>query len=290
MKTNRVFFFRFLSIAFFAVISAQLQSAHASQIVKSQRAIVSLSPAATEWIYALGLGERLVGVTEQCDFPREALSVAKVGSFMNSSVERILSLGATDVVSTESLPTLLKKKLDRARIRVHIFAPDRLDGFPRGIELLGAQLDSRNRGVELAREFATALKLERMNRDIKSNLGKSSLIFVSAQPVFVASPHTWLSDVFVLAGFSNSFPVAMSNVAFPRVSIESLARIPSEYWFVFSDRLRDEQEFLASYDRLKKKLGSRYAKAKTVVLPADIFQRPGPRLKDAFLLLRRKLK
>jgi iron complex transport system substrate-binding protein len=279
MKIDKL---RLLSLLFATFFCAGFAQTHAiaAQAVKPSRLIVSLSPAATEWVYALGLGAQLVGVTEQCDFPLEARSLPKVGSYMSTSVERILSLNATDVVSTQTLPTLLMKKLDRARVRVHVFEPRRLTEFPIEIQSLGKSFDLQARGAELAREFASALKITR----------KSALIFVSAQPVFVAAPQTWLSDLFELAGYSNSFPAALSTVAFPRVSIESLARIQTDYWFVFSDRPRDEPEFLMSYERLKKKLGEGVVKTRTVALPSDLFQRPGPRLREAYQLLQKELK
>jgi iron complex transport system substrate-binding protein len=263
MKIDKL---RLLSLLFATFFCAGFAQTHAiaAQAVKPSRLIVSLSPAATEWVYALGLGAQLVGVTEQCDFPLEARSLPKVGSYMSTSVERILSLNATDVVSTQTLPTLLMKKLDRARVRVHVFEPRRLTEFP--------------------------IKIDRHAKEKANLTRKSALIFVSAQPVFVAAPQTWLSDLFELAGYSNSFPAALSTVAFPRVSIESLARIQTDYWFVFSDRPRDEPEFLMSYERLKKKLGEGVVKTRTVALPSDLFQRPGPRLREAYQLLQKELK
>jgi iron complex transport system substrate-binding protein len=289
MKIDKL---RLLSLLFATFFCAGFAQTHAiaAQAVKPSRLIVSLSPAATEWVYALGLGAQLVGVTEQCDFPLEARSLPKVGSYMSTSVERILSLNATDVVSTQTLPTLLMKKLDRARVRVHVFEPRRLTEFPIEIQSLGKSFDLQARGAELAREFASALKIDRHAKEKANLTRKSALIFVSAQPVFVAAPQTWLSDLFELAGYSNSFPAALSTVAFPRVSIESLARIQTDYWFVFSDRPRDEPEFLMSYERLKKKLGEGVVKTRTVALPSDLFQRPGPRLREAYQLLQKELK
>jgi len=56
------------------------------------RRIVSLAPSLTETLFFLGLGERVVGVTEQCDFPPEAREREKIGSFIEPDLGKILRL------------------------------------------------------------------------------------------------------------------------------------------------------------------------------------------------------
>ncbi len=289
MMIDRTLFLKLITCVLIGMIWVS-QRAPASQLNDAPKKIVSLSPAATEWIYALRLGDRLAGVTEQCDFPLGAMAAPKVGAFMNVSVERILALNATDVVSTHRLPAILKNKLERARIRVHVFAPSRLADFPLEIQRLGARLNARRRGTELAHEFSKSLGLEQLKQVPNRAAGKSSLIFVSAQPVFVVASRTWMSDLFELAGYSNSFSAAEGSAAFPRVSVESLARIQADHWFVFSDASRNKHELLSPYERLTKQLGKVASKHRLVVLPADIFQRPGPRLKEAYRWLQKELK
>jgi iron complex transport system substrate-binding protein len=54
--------------------------------------IVSLAPALTEVLFALGLGDRVVGVTTYCDYPAEVAEIERVGGFVNPSVEAVLAL------------------------------------------------------------------------------------------------------------------------------------------------------------------------------------------------------
>ena len=54
--------------------------------------IVSLAPNITEILFALGLGDRIAGVTNYCNYPPEALKKEKVGMLLNPSIEKILSL------------------------------------------------------------------------------------------------------------------------------------------------------------------------------------------------------
>jgi len=62
------------------------------KVNKPIRRIVSLAPSLTETLFFLGLGERVVGVTEQCDFPPEAREREKIGSFIEPDLGKISRL------------------------------------------------------------------------------------------------------------------------------------------------------------------------------------------------------
>src|SRR5512143_142561 len=64
--------------------------------------IVSLSPKNTEMLYALGLGDKVVGVTDYCNYPAEAANKTKVGGITNVNVEQVGALNP-DVVFADSL-------------------------------------------------------------------------------------------------------------------------------------------------------------------------------------------
>lgn len=281
----RALIFYFCVVVLFVPVFAQAASPK-----NDQKVIVSMAPAATEWIFALGLGEQLKGVTEQCDYPSRVLSIPKVGTFMSPSVERIFALGATDVVTTNPLPSAFVKRLKLAKIRVHVFAPVRLADFDDDIVRLAKNLNVEARGVELAREFASVFKAGKLSKSVARFPGKGFLIFVSSKPVFVAADETWLSDVFESAGYFNAFQKATYSGPFPRVSVESLALLESDFWFVFFDQGTDSRQVVSGYEHLKSILGSRFAKTRIVPLPADIFQRPGPRLVEAHRWLRKEIK
>lgn len=254
----------------------------------SSRAIVTLSPAATEWIYALGLSGELRGVTEQCDYPPAAKSHAKVGSFMSTNVEQVLALRATDVVATQRLPAAVNAKFLRAGVRVHVFDPVRLRDFPLQIEALAKVFHEEERGRKLSSQFRAVFGKTRQMTSGELAATRSALVFVSARPIYLASGDSWLSDLFRAAGFTNAFPKA--TVDFPRVSFESLAKLASNYWFVFQESQNGANSSAAEYHRLKKRLGAEFANTRIVSLPSDIFQRPGPRLVEAYRVLQKEVK
>jgi len=66
------------------------------------RRIVSLAPSNTEILYALGLGDKLVGDTQYCDYPADALNKEKVGGYSDIDVEKVISL-QPDLILAEDI-------------------------------------------------------------------------------------------------------------------------------------------------------------------------------------------
>jgi hypothetical protein len=85
--------------------------------VKGAQRIVSLAPSITEILFALGLGERVVGVTALCDYPPEARTRPKVGD-ANISPERVVALKPDLVVAHELLNSRVIPTLRRLKLRV----------------------------------------------------------------------------------------------------------------------------------------------------------------------------
>jgi len=90
----------------------QIQSEEPTQ------AIVSLSPNVTETLYALGVGNLLVGRSDYCNYPEEALSLPSVGTLYNPSLEKLLSLEPTLVISSAFVSEGLLASIRQAGIDV----------------------------------------------------------------------------------------------------------------------------------------------------------------------------
>ena len=63
--------------------------------------IVSLAPSNTEILYALGLEDKLVGVTEQCNYPEEAMGKEKVGGFVDVDMEKVIAINPDLILAFE---------------------------------------------------------------------------------------------------------------------------------------------------------------------------------------------
>jgi iron complex transport system substrate-binding protein len=113
------------------------------------RRIISLAPNITEILFALGAGDRVVGVTRYCDYPPEAAGKEKIGGFLDPDVERIKGLRPDVVVAFRGNPLDVLGKLEA--IGVPLFVLDirnALDDVPRLVERIGAAV---GRPAEAAR-------------------------------------------------------------------------------------------------------------------------------------------
>src|SRR5262245_32964104 len=107
-------------------------------IKKNPQRIISLAPNVTEILFALGLGNRIEGVTTYCDFPEEAKAKAKSGDTLNPSIERIIGLKPDLVIiSTASQLEKLTGQLDQLSIPVFVTNPRKVSEAIASIRLLG---------------------------------------------------------------------------------------------------------------------------------------------------------
>jgi iron complex transport system substrate-binding protein len=121
------------------------------------RQIVSLTPATTETLFAIGAGDRVVGKVEDlADFPAEASSVPVVATFAGVDVEQIVALGADLVVSGGSGLTqgAAVEQLRNAGIPVLVSYPTTVDGALSSIEQIGTAVGLADEAATLAATIA----------------------------------------------------------------------------------------------------------------------------------------
>ncbi|AUX08466.1 iron complex transport system substrate-binding protein [Halalkaliarchaeum desulfuricum] len=113
--------------------------------------IVSLAPSATATIAAMGLTDRLAGVTTHCSVDAERADVTRVGGWLNPSYDRIREIDPAVVCTSDELQREIREELhDRGYDVVHR-EPARLDDVIEGFEALGEVLGETDAGTRLAR-------------------------------------------------------------------------------------------------------------------------------------------
>jgi len=121
----------------------------APAIAAPPQRIVSLIPAVTEMIFAMGDGNRLVGVSSFDHFPPEVSRITRVGALLDPDVERILSL-KPDLVIVYNTQAELKERLDRARIPYYSYEHRSLADITATIRKLSVRIGSDAKGERLA--------------------------------------------------------------------------------------------------------------------------------------------
>ena len=205
------FIISFLSVViFFGWVSAPLcvtfkdALGRKVTLIGEPKRIVTLAPSLTEILYFLGLGDRVVGVTQFSYYPPEAKRKPKVGSYIDLNVEKIISLAPDLVIGTAdgNQPGVVDL-LEQAGIPVFIVNPRDVTQTLQTIETLGKISGAGQK----ARELFMSLK-ERVD-DIreKTRLAERPKVFVqiNIKPIMTVNRNTFLDDLVRLAGGQNLF-------------------------------------------------------------------------------------
>lgn len=187
--------------------------------------IVSLTPSVTEMLFALGLGDRVVGVTDNDDWPPQARRRAHVGD-IHPDFERILALKPDLVVMEGSLAPSTLTRLETLHLPVLALDSGTLAGFRRSVLLVATATGTTPRAQALLSDLDRHLAAVGQ-RARKRPAGRWPTVFVEVgeQPLFAAGPGTFVNELVQLAGGVNVF--ADGQTAYPQVSAEwLLARNP----------------------------------------------------------------
>jgi iron complex transport system substrate-binding protein len=248
--------------------------------------IVSTAPSITELLYALGLGDRVVGVDRFSRFPPEAQRKAKIGDYVNPNLETIASL-RPDLVIIPLNPVKLAERLGVLRLKVleidqdtiaKLYESFRIVGQATGAAAQAAKLESTVRGqLEAIRARAAPLKRTRMMFVVGRTPNRLDGLIVVGQA-------SYLNEIIALAGGENVFRDAVAS--YPGVSLEEvLARNPdvivdmgemAETVGVTEERKR---EVVSLWDRLSSVAAVKQHHVYAVA--SDVYVEPGPRVVDA---------
>jgi iron complex transport system substrate-binding protein len=193
--------------------------------------IISLAPNITEILFALGLGERIVGVTSFCDYPEEAKKKPRVGGMSNPSLEAVVTLKPDIVVmTTDGNPKEFEARLRSMGIRTYVFTSRRLSELPRGVRALGAVLGVKTKAEELAAHFETSLDKFKIKHTHAAHIRKKVLFIVWPEPLIVAGPGTVIDDAINAVGAENI--AAGARAEYPKYSIEEVIRKSPDLIFI----------------------------------------------------------
>jgi iron complex transport system substrate-binding protein len=236
-----------------------------------------MAPSITEVVFAMGLGDRVVGVSDFCDYPPEARKKPKIGGLVNPNMEAIVSLDPDLVIA---LPNVTHESLFRTLrhlgIRVLELPNDTLGDLFGTIRAIGKATSSEAAAEEMVRRLET--KFDEVHRKVALAPRRRVMFVVGIEPLFVAGSGTFIDELITIAGGENIAGDSISK--YPQIGIESvIARAPDVILYTsLNFELTPEQEAEA------KKLWSVYPSLPAVRegrirgLEADYVTLAGPRL------------
>ena len=189
------------------------------------RRVVSLAPSLTESIYALGMEDLLVGDTEYCDYPPDAMKKHKVGGAINPSLEEIAALKPDVVLVIKSLnrPETVQQ-LDRLGIAAYAADPHTIDEIRSSVRRLAEVLGNPAAGETLD---ASLLRQEAaLQKKLQDVAPKRVLFIVWTDPLISVGKHTFIADALQHAG---AVSVVESSQDWPQMSLEEMLRLQPEF-------------------------------------------------------------
>jgi len=189
--------------------------------------IISMAPSTTETLYALGLGDRVVGVTRYCTYPPETADVTKVGGFLDPNFEAIVAL-RPDLVIVLPVHGDTRGRLRELGIETLEVDHRTLDGILDSLNIIGNASDATPKAnailadiharVDRVRAATAGLPKPRVLISAGRNAGAGEL-----QEVYVAGKGQWYDDVIEMAGGVNAFE--NEAIQFPSLTGEGLLRL-----------------------------------------------------------------
>ncbi|MGV8057532.1 MAG: ABC transporter substrate-binding protein [Smithellaceae bacterium] len=195
--------------------------------------IVSMAPSITEILYDLGLGGRIVAVTDFCDYPQEANSKPKIGGFANPSLEAIIAAKPDMVIMMEEgNPVEVYNRLRKLGINTYVFRAKRLRELPQGIRNLGSVLGIEDRAARRASAIEAQLNkyARKVQQSSSRHLPKKALFIIHPEPLLVAGRGTVIDDALTLLGLQNI--AADTGAPYAKYTIEEVVRRAPDVVFV----------------------------------------------------------
>ncbi|HXG57223.1 MAG TPA: ABC transporter substrate-binding protein [Vicinamibacterales bacterium] len=254
------------------------------------RRIVSLIPAVTEMLFALGAGDRVVGVSSFDRFPPDVAGVQKVGALLDPNLEKILSL-KPDLVAVYHSQEDFRRQLDRAGVPTYIYTHAGLADVTATIRSVGQRIGSSERGHALAKRIET--QLDAIRKSVAGKRRPRTLIVFgrenySLRGIYASGGKGFIHDMVTLAGGDNVF-ADVKREAVQATTELILSRRPEVIVELRADPLTREEERkeLAVWGQLTSVPAVRNGRVHLIVDARTVI--PGPRVAEGVDVIRRTL-
>lgn len=256
--------------------------------------ILSLAPSTTEILFAVGAGERVVGVDAFSDFPPAARRLPKLGGLLDANLEGMLRLRPDLAVLVPSQAEVARS-FQAAGVATLTVPHESLEDVVGGIRAIGRRVGRADRAESLADSVGRTLERERVR--IPEARRPRVLFVVEREPGQVAGftaagGRTYVDELIDLAGGRNV--LRGSTVRYPQLSAESVLTLRPDVILEWSpgppgataaDTREADRRRIEEWSRLTG-LAS-VARGSVHVLHESLWMRPGPRVLEALVRLKR---
>jgi iron complex transport system substrate-binding protein len=231
--------------------------------------VVSLAPANTEIVYALGLFDRMVGVTTFDDYPAEVKNVAKVGDFTTPNLEAIAAAKPDVILVTGGVQADVIGKLESLGAKVVVIDPQDINGVYNGIDIVSRVLGVPAKGAEVVAKMRSDLAYIRAAVSAEPTV--TAFVEIGWNPLYTAGPGTLLDDLLTQAGGAN----VVKESGYVGYSVEQLVKDQPSFYLGTLSSIGDAATLAKrpGYSSL-----AAVSSGKVYSLDDNLVSRPGPRI------------
>jgi iron complex transport system substrate-binding protein len=253
-------------------VTVKDDSGRTIQLAETAGRIVSLAPHVTEQLFAIGVGERIVGAVDYSDYPEQARALPRVGGYSRLDLERILALEPDLVVGWQSgNDTRQLERLRQLGLKVYLSEPRHLEDIASNMERLGKLSGVAQQAGAAAVQFRQGLVALRAQHQDVTRLRVFYQIW--NRPLMTVNGEHLINDVITLCGGDNVF--AAIDTLTPSVSEEAVLAADPQV-IIASGMGKARPEWLDDWLRWPQLTAVK--NKQLYVIPPDIIQRATPRL------------
>ena len=248
-------------------------------IEEEPQRVISLSPANTETLFALGADEKIVGRTDYCTYPEEAAEVDSIGSYTSPNTELIISLSPDVIFASDYIDDAVREQVENAGAKVIVFTANDLESVEQDILTAGQVLNQNQEAVDLVNGMGSDME---EIQGILAAKTEAKSAFIDLGDYYSAGPGSLLGSVLDDIGVENV--VADTGEAWPQVSVEKIIESdPDVYISLFT--APEELKQVAGLSSLDCIQNDQIIYYDGLSPEADLIQRAGPRLVEGMRLL-----
>lgn len=242
IRFNFLYLFMLVSAVVTTAIALLKDEAYAEKPVyeKSPARIVSLAPIITEMLIELGESEKIVGKTSYCKLPEGTSEVPDVGGYLDTSIEKVVSL-KPDIVFSMKGASRTPEKLRALGIPVIEISNESVSAIQKSFVEIAAILNKEEKANALLKKSSDSFEAQKSEVKEKGFLGKSFLVLLDEGTSFrkrfyAASPHSFYGDLLSQLGLKNALT---SELLYAPLGMEGIISLQPEVVFVLRER-KDE--------------------------------------------------
>lgn len=242
-------------------------------VPENPQRIVSMAPSITEIIYTLGADNKLVGVTNNCNYPSEAQNKPKIGGYYSPNSEIILSL-SPDLIISSRWDVEDVTQLENYGLPIVIILPDTINDIIESFGIIGNLINYRNESIELMNDLNNNLSSIETKVSTLNYSQRIDCYFEISQSPMVAGGDSYIDDMITKAGAINLF--SNINQEWATVSHEIIIDADPDVIFVTEHSYPNYE--LNIYDRPGYNLINACINNRVYLVFDDIYLRTGPRI------------